>query len=76
MWSEEELARLRDVYSCESGDVKGVREFFPGRGVRDITTQLQTLGLLQAKSGLLLLYIHCTHCTKFMTSSIKINVFS
>ncbi len=50
MWSEEELSRLHDVYGCESGDVKGVMEFFPGRGIRDVTAQLQALGLLPEKS--------------------------
>lgn len=49
MWSEEELARLHDAFDSSEGggDVKGVLEFFPGRGIRDVTAQLKMLGLLK-----------------------------
>lgn len=49
MWSEEELARLHEAFegSEGGGSVQGVMEFFPGRGIRDVTAQLKMLGLLK-----------------------------
>ena len=53
MWSEEELTTLREAF--QSGDdwreaVREVSVYFPERGIRDITQQLRTLGLIASKS--------------------------
>jgi hypothetical protein len=50
-WSEEELTTLREAFHPSSDwreSVRAVSVYFPERGVRDITQQLRSLGLIAA----------------------------
>lgn len=54
MWSEEELTTLREAF--QSGDdwreaVREVSVYFPERGIRDVTQQLRTLGLIASSKS-------------------------
>ena len=52
-WSEEELTTLREAFESGGEDwresVRAVSVYFPERGIRDITQQLRTMGLITQK---------------------------
>ena len=61
-WSEEELTTLREAFQSQDDWREAVREvsvYFPERGIRDLTQQLRTLGLIPSKNkSILTLFLY------------------